>query len=113
MAMALSSPGIPVARQLAFLSAASPTPCYTRRYPLSYVYSGYYYWRDGTLLYQDSNGHWWSTAASSDSIAYHLRVYNSYLNPQDYGNKAAAFTLRCVSYSIKCPSVSAFVCIFR
>ena len=50
-------------KPLAFLSAASPTPCYTRRYPLSYVYSGRYGWGGGNLISQDFDGDWWSTAA--------------------------------------------------
>ena len=111
MAMALSSPGIPVARQLAFLSAASTTPPNTRRYPLSYVYSGRYSWGDGDLYLQDSYGVWWSTAASSDSNAYLLYMDSNSLLPQHNVNKALGFALHCVSYSTKYPSVSAFVCI--
>ncbi|MBQ3469679.1 hypothetical protein IJH16_01770 [Candidatus Saccharibacteria bacterium] len=83
-----------------------------RRYPLSYVLSGYYYWRDGTLLYQDSGGFWWSTAAYNDSEAYNLNMYSSNLGPQGHHIKARGLALRCVSRSMLCPSVSAFVCIF-
>ncbi|MBQ3469566.1 hypothetical protein IJH16_01170 [Candidatus Saccharibacteria bacterium] len=68
-----------------------------RRYPLSYVFSGNYYWGGGTLYYQDSYGRWWSTTASSDSNAYYLLMHSSLLSPQDYSNKAGGFSLRCVS----------------
>ena len=84
-----------------------------RRYPLSYVFSGYYYWGNGNLTNPDSVGYWWSTAANSDSNAYHVLMHSSALNPQSNANKALGFTLRCVSYSMLYPSVSAFVCVFR
>ncbi|MBR5408740.1 hypothetical protein IK112_02210 [Candidatus Saccharibacteria bacterium] len=70
-----------------------------RRCPLSYVFSGYYYWGNGNLANQDSFGYWWSTAAYSGSNAYHLDMHSSYLNPQYNGNKAYGLSLRCVSYS--------------
>ncbi|MBQ3469972.1 hypothetical protein IJH16_03315 [Candidatus Saccharibacteria bacterium] len=38
---------------------------------------------------------------------------SSSLNPQSYYGKVGGFSLRCVSYSTKYPSVSAFVCIVR
>ncbi|MBR5408860.1 hypothetical protein IK112_02860 [Candidatus Saccharibacteria bacterium] len=68
-----------------------------RRYPLSYVFSGYYYWGDGYLDRQDSYGYWWSTAAYSDSGAYYLYMNSSGLYPQSNANKAYGFALRCVS----------------
>ena len=84
---------------------------FSRRYPLSYVYSGYYYWGNGNLNGQDSLGYWWSTAAYSDSRAYSLAMSSSHLDPQDNSSEALGFALRCISYSTLCPSVSAFVCI--
>ena len=84
-----------------------------RRYPLSYVYSGRYSWGDGNLYLQDSYGVWWSTAASSDSNAYLLYMDSNSLLPQHNVNKALGFALHCVSRSILCPSVSAFVCVLR
>ena len=86
---------------------------FSRRYPLSYVYSGYYYWGNGNLNGQDSLGYWWSTAAYSDSRAYSLAMSSSHLDPQDNSSEALGFALRCVSYSTCIPSVSAFVCAFR
>ena len=68
-----------------------------RRYPLSYVFSGRYYWGSGTLYYQDSGGYWWSTAAYSGSNAYYLGMDSSNLGPQSNANKAFGFALRCVS----------------
>ena len=67
---------------------------FSRRYPLSYVYSGYYYWGNGNLNGQDSLGYWWSTAAYSASNAYSLTMYSSNLVPQYSNNKAGGFTLR-------------------
>ena len=68
-----------------------------RRYPLSYVFSGYYYWGDGNLYYQGFAGYWWSTAAYSDSNAYYLSTLSSFLNPHDNGTKAFGFALRSIS----------------
>ena len=66
-----------------------------RRYPLSYVLSGYYYWGDGTLYFQGSYGRWWSTTASSGSYAYALLMGSSDLYPQNKnGNVAGGFPLR-------------------
>ncbi len=65
-----------------------------RRYPLSYVFSGYYRWGNGNLNNQDSDGYWWSTAAYSDSIAYYLSMYSSGLYPQTTNSKTYGFSLR-------------------
>ena len=111
--MAVLIPGIPITKFTAGLSAASPSSPNTRRYPLSYAFSGTYVWGYGSLLYQDSRGYWWSTAAYNDSEAYNLYMNSSSLNPQSYYGKVGGFSLRCVSYSTKYPSVSAFVCIVR
>ena len=73
-----------------FLSA----PYHARRYPLSYVFSGYYRWGNGNLGYQDSYGFWWSTAARSDSSAYGLYMGSSILDPQNSNSKAYGFALR-------------------
>ena len=70
-----------------------------RRYPLSYVFSGYYRWGNGNLDNQDSYGLWWSTTANSGSNAYYLGMDSRDLNPQLSHNKANGFALRCVSYS--------------
>ena len=67
-----------------------------RRYPLSYVFSGYYNWGTDYMGGQDSSGYWWSTTASSDSNAYNLSIHSSDLNPQYNNNKAYGFALRCV-----------------
>ena len=67
----------------------------TRRYPLSYVSSGYYSWGDGNLGNQDSAGYWWSTTASSASSAYALAMDSSGLLPQNNYTKALGFALRC------------------
>ena len=95
--VAISSPRITAVRPTGSLSAASPTPPNARRYPLSYILSGYYNWGTGYMGGQDSSGYWWSTTAGSDSSAYSLSMHSSDLNPQYNYNKADGFTLRCVS----------------
>ncbi len=69
-----------------------------RQYPLSYVFSGYYYWGNGYLYYQDSSGGWWSTAANGDSNAYSLAMNSSNLYLQGSNGKARGFALRCISF---------------
>ncbi|MBQ3469880.1 hypothetical protein IJH16_02830 [Candidatus Saccharibacteria bacterium] len=58
------------------------------------MFSGNYYWGNGRLYYQDSYGLWWSTAALSDSNAYHLLMYSSSLLPQNNYSKPYGFALR-------------------
>ncbi|MBR5408742.1 hypothetical protein IK112_02220 [Candidatus Saccharibacteria bacterium] len=87
-------------RHKVILSAASPTPPNTRRYPLSYVFSGHYYWDDGNLYAQEASGLWWSDVAYSDTNAHFLHMAGNYLNPQDNTVKDDGIALRCVSYFI-------------
>ena len=68
-----------------------------RQYPLSYIFSGYYYWGNGNLYSQGTNGYWWSTSANSSTYAYNLGMNSSGLNPQNSLNKAYGLTLRCVA----------------
>ncbi|MBQ3469678.1 hypothetical protein IJH16_01765 [Candidatus Saccharibacteria bacterium] len=84
-----------------------------RRYPLSYVFSGFYGWGNGDLSRQDSDGNWWSITAVDNTSAYALRIPTQTIMPRDSNGKHAGFPLRCVSYSTNSPSVSAFVCILR
>ncbi|MBR5408743.1 hypothetical protein IK112_02225 [Candidatus Saccharibacteria bacterium] len=78
-----------------------------RRYPLSYVYSGYYGWWDGNLDTQGSRGIFWSATTNGNAQAYRLSVWTDLdtlsISGMTQGNPLR-FTLR--------PSVSAFVCIF-
>ena len=65
-----------------------------RRYPLSYIFSGYYYWGGGNLNGQGTYGYWWSTSANSSTYAYNLYMDSSALGPQGYNSKALGFPLR-------------------
>ncbi|MBQ3309294.1 hypothetical protein IJG78_01300 [Candidatus Saccharibacteria bacterium] len=68
-----------------------------RRYPLSYIYSGYYTWIDGRLSAWNTHGYWWSTSANSSTNAYRLDMNSSELSPQTASNKIHGFTLRCIT----------------
>ena len=85
---------------------------FSRRYPLSYVYSGNYGWY-GSLYGQGSIGYWNSTTANGASNTYHFSIDNGSADPRDTHNKIYGWTLRCVFLFTKYPSVSAFVCILR
>ncbi|MBQ3309770.1 hypothetical protein IJG78_03805 [Candidatus Saccharibacteria bacterium] len=73
-----------------------------RRYPLSYIYSGYYVWGRGTLYFQGENGYWYSTVASSSTNAYRLSISDPTLNPQDNGGNMNGFPLRCTFINDYC-----------
>ncbi|MBQ3469879.1 hypothetical protein IJH16_02825 [Candidatus Saccharibacteria bacterium] len=67
---------------------------FSRRYPLSYVYSGSFEWTDGTLYVQGLGSYWWSSTSSSSIAAYFLIHGSNDLNPAIARNKALGFTLR-------------------
>ncbi|MBR5408847.1 hypothetical protein IK112_02790 [Candidatus Saccharibacteria bacterium] len=80
------------------LRCISPCSTSTRRYPLSYVYSGGYLWSvgDGRLDYQGTGAQYYSSTAVSDipSKQYMLMLSSSSNTPQ-YGNyKIFGFPLR-------------------
>ncbi|MBQ3309436.1 hypothetical protein IJG78_02035 [Candidatus Saccharibacteria bacterium] len=104
--MAISFLKIKFLRYTDILSA----PNTTRRYPLSYVYSGYYGWWDGggSLETQDSRGIFWSTTTNGNAQAYRLSVWTS-LDTLSVSGFTAGNSLR---FTLR-PSVSAFVRIFR
>ena len=69
-----------------------------RRYPLSYVLSGQYYWAEGSLLGQNEYGGWQSTTAnSSNSYVYFLYISNnSLLSQGDEGHKPSGLSLHSI-----------------
>ena len=83
---------------MVFISTSSTS---ARRYPLSYVYSGYYVWGNGNLKYQDASGDWWPNSPYSSTHAHYLTIYNGTLLPQASYNKAGGFTLRCTDGLIR------------
>ena len=72
-----------------------PHQLISRRYPLSLIYSGNFYWNNGNLYNQGSIGYWWSRTANSDTNSYYLGVNSSDLNPQANYSKLIGFPLRC------------------
>ena len=79
------------------LSSDATGSTIARRYPLSFVFSGYYYWDNGQLYYQGASGNWWSTSATASDTARYLGMNATILNPQFNGSKLGGFSLRCVS----------------
>ncbi len=64
-------------------------------YPLSYVYSGYYYWDTGMLYTQTVHGDYWSSSIASSTYSYRLAIYSTRLIKADSGNKRNGRALRC------------------
>ena len=68
-----------------------------RRYPLSYVFSGWYYVGSGTLNDQGSVGGHWTTSAVDSSLAYNLYILSSGNKTSDQSWKYSSYALRYVS----------------
>ncbi|MBR3204260.1 hypothetical protein IKF81_01080, partial [Candidatus Saccharibacteria bacterium] len=64
--------------------------------PLSLVYSGYYYWVNGTLYTRGLRGYFWSSTPYSAAGAHYLTFYSTRLIPQGGDVKISGFTVRCV-----------------
>ena len=66
-----------------------------RSYPNNFLYSGLV--RSGSVLKQDSGGHYWSSTARSDIYAYFLALDNSSVSPGTaYFEKYEGRTIRCL-----------------
>ncbi|MBQ3469884.1 hypothetical protein IJH16_02850 [Candidatus Saccharibacteria bacterium] len=66
---------------------------FSRRYPLSYVWSGFFYYGDGYLYTQGTRGVWWSATATTDINASYLNLLPESTSNGN-NNKSYAFTLR-------------------
>ena len=66
-------------------------------YPLSYVYSGTYYWGTGRLYDQSLYGHYWSSSIVSSANSYRLRMNSTRLIKANSYNKRIGFALRCMA----------------
>ena len=65
-------------------------------YPLSYVYSGRYYWDTGRLYRQAVEGGYWSSSIVRSTNSYNLYMNNTRLIKADSNNKRSGFALRCI-----------------
>ena len=66
-----------------------------RSYPLSYVYSGYYFWLTGMLYDQTGGGRYWPSSISNSNYSFDLHIENTRLVKSGGGNKRIGFSLRC------------------
>ena len=67
-----------------------------RSYPLSYVYSGRYYWELGRLYFQTMFGNYWSSSIVRSINSYNLGMGGTRLTKTDNNNKRIGCNLRCV-----------------
>ena len=72
-----------------------------RSYPLSYVYSGSYYWDTGRLYYQTLRGAYWSSSIVSSTDSYYLYMYSTRLIKAGSFNKRLGVALRCLPHNAK------------
>ena len=77
-----------------------------RRYPLSYVKSGQYYWDTGRLYLQTLDGRYWSSSIVSSTHSYDLHMYSTRLVKAGSYNKRIGDALRFVT-SLRTNLVSA------
>jgi len=68
-----------------------------RKYPLSYLLSGSYYWGSGRLYDLGSSGNWWSGTFEEEGGAYGLDIYEDEIYADDNRSMGNGFPLRCVS----------------
>ena len=73
-----------------------------RSYPLSYVYSGYYYWGTGMLYHQTTFGYYWSSNVHSSAAGYRLDMNSTRLIKASTSNMRGGFALRCIT--AHCPA---------
>ena len=64
-------------------------------YPLSYVYSGYYYWGTGRLYDQTLGGLYWSSSIVSSTNSYRLYMFSTRLIKASSNDKRRGIALRC------------------
>ena len=67
-----------------------------RQSPLAFVYTGGYYYRDGSLSGEGSRGRYWSRAAVSGSLAFSLDFNSISVYHQNNDTRGLGLALRCV-----------------
>ena len=65
--------------------------------PLSFIYSGDYYYRIATLDDRNSRGYFWSLRSINDNISGNLNFHSTYLDPQNSNYKGLGIAVRCRS----------------
>ncbi len=67
-----------------------------RQSPLAFVYTGFYYYRNGSLANVGSLGRYWYRTAYSGTDAYYLGFDSATVRPQYSDDRGHGFALRCV-----------------
>ena len=68
-----------------------------RSFPLSIVFSGYYYWVNGGLSSRGTYGYYWSSTPYALTRAHYLNFNSTGVNPQNGYNKTFGLAVRCVA----------------
>ena len=73
----------------------------SRRYPLSYIFTGFFQWSNGALEWQNAGGRFWSSTIVVDNPnnIYFLNVYTSFLQPADKYDGSFGHSLRRINTS--------------
>ena len=75
-------------------------------YPLSYIWSGTYYWGEGVLKYKNATGLYWSRTVQSGASAFKIHAWSSGFDYAAMPAKNAGGALRCVDYFSIHPSTA-------
>ena len=67
-----------------------------KSYPLSYVFSGIFFWIRGQLSLQDSDGYYWSSTIVNNTSAYDHNTWATVIRPSSTYAKGGGMALRCV-----------------
>ena len=68
-----------------------------KSYPLSYVFSGIFFWIRGQLSLQDSDGYYWSSTIANSTTAYDHNTWATVIRPSSTYAKGGGMALRCVT----------------
>lgn len=65
-------------------------------FPLHFVRNGYYYYSNGQVNSQGTNGYIWSSSVYSHDHAHSLYFYSGHVSPQTSHHKGYGFPVRCI-----------------
>ncbi|MBR2587566.1 hypothetical protein IKE71_04325, partial [Candidatus Saccharibacteria bacterium] len=69
-----------------------------KKFPISLVRSGRYYWADSNLDNRGSYGYFWSSTAAATAYSRDLEFWGGTLYPQSGSGKASGSTVRCLAH---------------
>ncbi len=68
-------------------------------WPLNFLQTGEYLYKDGYIMKRIENGNWWSNSSNSTASTYALTTQEFFVEPQNrwYLDRGRGFAIRCVT----------------